>query len=144
MSKSFDFFKDKSIYFNLEKNQEKGILKAGARIEKLIIKNEHYQPEAYGFVIDALRYTMEKLDEHRHVNGRELLEGIREYALEQFGPMTRTVLESWGVRETMDFGEIVFSLVEAGFMRKRRQDGKEEFRNVYDFRTAFDEPYKIN
>ena len=143
MSKSSDFFKDNSIYFNLENSDGEGIGPAGARIEKLIAENNRYDIEAYGFVFDALRYTMEKLDEHRHVSGRELLEGIRQYALKQFGPMTRTVLASWGVKETIDFGEIVFSLVEARLMKKRPSDTKDEFRNVFDFSKAFDCPYKM-
>src|SRR6202040_2003319 len=45
--------------------------------------------------------------------GRQLLEGIRDYALAQFGPMAMTVLEEWGIRGCSDFGEIVFNMVES-------------------------------
>jgi len=118
------------------------ILDFGIKAAHIIEKDKRYCAEAYSFVMSALNYTMSKLDEHRHISGKELLYGIREYALQQYGPMTRTVLESWGIRETMDFGEIVFNLVDAGIIKRRPEDTKVEFINVYDFKTAFDKPYR--
>lgn len=114
----------------------------GVRIAKVLERDTRYDVEAYSFVLSALHYTLRKLGEHRHISGKELLEGIREYALREYGPMARTVLEHWGVRNTMDFGEIVFNLVDVGLVKRRPSDSKEEFRNVYDFRTAFDEPFQ--
>ena len=54
----------------------------------------------------------------RHVSGQELCEAIRRYALEQYGYMAKTVLNSWGIHGTNDFGEIVFNLIRIGQMRK--------------------------
>ncbi len=81
-------------------------------------------------------------EQQRHVTGQQLCEAIRRYALEQFGFMAKTVLNSWGVRSTGDFGEIVFNLIRIGRMRKTRHDRREDFNNVYDFETAFQE-FKI-
>jgi len=73
----------------------------------------------------------------RHVSGQELCEAARQYALQQYGFMAPTVLGSWGVRRTGDFGEIVFSMIEIGQMRKTRRDKREDFDDVYEFRDAF-------
>ena len=72
-----------------------------------------YSPEAYQFVMEALSCTVKKIGERRHLTGRELLEGIRDLALDSWGLMARPVLNSWGVNSTDDFGEIVFSLIDA-------------------------------
>ncbi len=113
------------------------------KIERVMDGNGHYKFEAYSFVMAALHHVVSKLKKPRHITGKELLEGIREYALEQFGPLTRTVLAYWGVKETLDFGKIVFSLVEVGILRKQPEDKLEDFKNIYDFKTAFDKGYKI-
>ena len=73
----------------------------------------------------------------RHVSGQELCEAARRYALQQYGYMAPTVLASWGVRHTSDFGEIVFSMIEIGQMRKTRRDKREDFNDVYEFSDAF-------
>ena len=114
-----------------------------SKIEKVIEENNQYKFEAYSFVMAGLHHTVSKLDKTRHVTGRELAEGIREYVLEQFGPLARTVLEYWGIRETLDFGKIVFALVEVGILRKQPEDKLEDFEKIYDFETAFDKGYEI-
>ena len=73
----------------------------------------------------------------RHVSGQELCEAARHYALQQYGFMAPTVLGTWGVHATSDFGEIVFSMIEIGQMRKTRRDKREDFHDVYDFGDAF-------
>jgi len=113
------------------------------KIERIIDENKEYKFEAYSFVLAALHHTVAKLTKARHISGQELLEGIREYALDQFGPMTKSVLDYWGIRKTEDFGKIVFALVEAGVLRKQPEDKIEDFKNVYDFEEAFSKGYKI-
>ncbi len=114
-----------------------------SKIEKVMEENDQYKFEAYSFVMAALHHTVSKLPKARHITGQELLQGIREYALEQFGPMTRTVLNYWGIMKTVDFGKIVFALVEVGILRKQPEDKIEDFQDVYDFKEAFDRGYKI-
>ena len=113
------------------------------KIEKLIDQNQQYKFEAYSFVMAALHHTVSKLPKARHITGKELLEGIRDYALEQFGALTRTVLNYWGIFQTEDFGKIVFALVEVGVLRKQPEDKIEDFKDVYDFEQAFDKSFKI-
>jgi uncharacterized repeat protein (TIGR04138 family) len=114
------------------------------QIETLAERDGRYRKEAYFFVYDALQYTVEKLgktslsQEERHIGGRDLLYGLSEYSLDQFGPLTRSVFAHWGVHTTRDFGEIVFALVRANLMRKTPQDHIEDFVDVYDFAQEFD------
>lgn len=128
--------------FNLSAKIMESAMDFGVKVTQILGKDSRYDMEAYSFVLSGLQYTLSKLDEHRHISGRELLDGIREYALRQYGPMTRTVLEYWGIKNTMDFGEIVFNLVETGLMKRRPEDLKEEFKNVFDFEKVFDRPYR--
>ncbi|MFW6158672.1 MAG: Minf_1886 family protein [Planctomycetota bacterium] len=111
----------------------------GGALEELLKKDHRYQRAAYGFVMDSLAYTVRRAGERRHVTGRELLFGIRDFALDCWGPMARHVLNAWGVHATDDFGEIVFNLVDIGLMSKTDEDRKDEFRDVYGFVEAFDQ-----
>lgn len=108
-----------------------------AKIEEIIEKNPVYKFEAYTFVLAALHDTVSKFKKPRHVSGSELLEGIRKYALKQFGPMAKTVLHYWGVRKTVDFGKIVFALIDAKLLSKQPDDKLEDFMGSYDFDDAF-------
>ena len=113
------------------------------KIEKVMRDDDQYKFEAYSFVMAALHHTVSKLKKPRHITGPELLDGIREYALDQYGALTRTVLNYWGIKETEDFGKIVFALVDVGILRKQPEDKIEDFKNVYDFKAAFDRGYRI-
>jgi uncharacterized repeat protein (TIGR04138 family) len=110
-----------------------------------------YARDAYKFVQAGLHFTVTRLhgeetadpEVNRHVSGQQLSEGLREFAMLQWGMLARTVLGRWGITSTLDFGRIVFALVEHGHMSKTDEDTVEDFRNVYDFATAFDDGYKI-
>ena len=113
-------------------------------IEELAEADGRYAKAAYLFIYDALQYTVEKLGkenlpkQQRHVSGRELVQALSDYGMDQFGPLTASVFEHWGVRETRDFGEIVFNLVGANLMSKTEDDCIEDFTDVYDFNDEFD------
>ena len=111
---------------------------------KVLTKDKRYDPESYSFVMSALTYTSKKLKKRGHVSGQELLDGIKDYALEQFGPMARIVLEHWGIKATDDFGEIVFNMINAGILGKTDQDSKLDFNNRYDFKDVFDKGCKYS
>ncbi|HOW59441.1 MAG TPA: hypothetical protein PLO78_06940 [Candidatus Omnitrophota bacterium] len=113
------------------------------KIEAILEKNSVYKFESYTFVLAALHDTVSKFKKPRHISGKELTEGIRNYALQQFGPMTTTVLNYWGVYKTIDFGKIVFSLIEAKLLSKQPEDKLEDFENIYEFDEAFEKGYKI-
>jgi len=108
----------------------------------IVRKDGRYSAQAYYFIFDALDYTIQRLRKVRHVTGRELLEGIREYATENFGFLARAVLAEWGVTSTRDFGEIVFNLVEAGLLSRTDNDTREDFEGIYDFEQAFEREFK--
>ncbi len=130
----------------------------------LLKKDRRYKREAYFFVFESLRFAHEVLglgadqssepipgvaDEpeitpERHVSGQELCEAIRQYALNLYGYMAKTVLNSWGLYTTGDFGEIVFNLIRAKQMRKTPQDCREDFDDVYDFDQAFRKNFHIH
>ncbi|MBI5772723.1 MAG: hypothetical protein HZA89_03145 [Verrucomicrobia bacterium] len=115
-------------------------------LEKIVAKDPRYTREAYFFVREALDYTQKialksTKGEFRHVTGQELLGGIRQFALEQFGPMTLTVLDEWGVRRCEDFGELVFNMVDNSLLGKTETDSREDFKGGYDFEEAFRRPF---
>ena len=109
--------------------------------------DSRYAAGAYIFVRMALDFTVKRLcamnptRKERHVSSKELLEGIRLFALETFGPMAMPLFEEWGVRSCLDFGQIVFNLVDAQALTKTDDDKLEDFADGYDFREAFVLPY---
>ncbi len=112
-----------------------------SELERVVADDPRYRLEAYVFVMSSLEFTLRRLRRTGHLTGRELLEGLKDYARDKFGPMARIVFEHWGIRKTDDFGEIVFGLVAAGILGKTEQDSKEDFRDVYDFGEVFEKQY---
>jgi uncharacterized repeat protein (TIGR04138 family) len=113
-------------------------------MDRIRLRESRYDEQAYLFVLSALEYTQARLDARRHIAAAELARSCRDLALERFGLMSRIVLERWGIRSTSDIGEIVFTLVELGFLVKQPTDTKEEFADIFNFETAFDREYPWN
>jgi uncharacterized repeat protein (TIGR04138 family) len=111
-------------------------------LDEICERDPRYKDDAYEFVLEALSYTQKKRKRIRHVSGGELLDGIRDLLVEQFGPMTLRVLDHWGIKSTEDFGNIVFNLVERRVLSKTDEDTIESFRNVYDLETVFNSEYR--
>lgn len=115
-------------------------------LEQILAKDSRYHREAYFFVRESLDYTQKLISKQaqgqfRHVSGQELLDGIRQYALAQFGPMVMTVMDEWGVHNCRAFGEIVFNMVEIGLLAKTDKDCREDFDSGYQFDEAFRKPF---
>jgi len=112
----------------------------------LVIESSDYPLDAFAFVQEGLRHTVETLERsaegmeapNRHVSGRELCIGLRDYAINEYGLLARVVLDRWGITKTDDFGSIVFAMVDAGLMRTSDEDSVEDFSGVYQFDSAFD------
>jgi uncharacterized repeat protein (TIGR04138 family) len=109
-------------------------------------KDPRFHDDAYRFIREALDHTQKSSGKDtrghiRHVTGQELLEGIRDFALGQFGPMAMMVLNEWGVHTCEDFGDIVFNMVEIGLLAKTEKDSRADFTAVYDFYDAFRRPF---
>jgi uncharacterized repeat protein (TIGR04138 family) len=104
-----------------------------------------YPIEAFNFVRDGLNYTVDRVHQEpcpvppdsRHISGRQLSMGLRDYAIERFGMLAPEVLSYWHIRRTEDFGRIVFAMIDLGLMSKTEDDTLEDFRGVYDFEEAF-------
>ena len=79
---------------------------------------------------------------NRHVSGRELCWGLRDYAQRRWGLMARCVLESWNIRHTSDFGRVVFGFIDFDLMQKQSGDAIEDFEDQFDFEQAFDVAYR--
>ena len=123
-----------------------------ARLLELVQRDPRYAYEAYEFVFLALSHTQRLLGRvpseeepgpQYHVSGRELVEGIRDLALREFGLMARVVFRLWGINCTGDFGEIVFNLVDENLMSKTEQDRREDFQDVYDLDQALVQDFRI-
>ena len=109
-----------------------------AKVVKLAQRKKRFKKESYFFVFAAMEYTVSRLSKRRHITARELLDGIAEYARQQYGPLAKMVFEHWGITETIHFGQIVYNLIEAGLMSKTKEDKLEDFDGVYDFSSKFD------
>ncbi len=125
-----------------------------AGLAELVRRDPRYAYEAYEFVFEALGHAQKLLGRsatpeggepspQHHVTGPELLDGIRDLALREFGLMARTVFRMWGIERTDDFGEIVFRLVESNLMSKTDEDTLDDFRNVFDLDEALVKNYRI-
>lgn len=113
-------------------------------MDRIRLRESRYDEQAYLFVLSALEFTQGKLEARRHISAAELAGSCRDLALERYGVMSRIVLEKWGINATADIGEIVFTLVELGFLVKQPNDTREEFAGVFDFDNAFEREYPWN
>ena len=115
-------------------------------LDSIVTSDPRYQREAYVFLRDALDFTTKQQKKAkgttvRHVSGPELLQGVRQYALKEFGPMVVTVFDNWGIHSTEDVGHMVFNLIGSGIFGKTDEDSIEDFKNIYNFQEAFVKPF---
>jgi len=113
----------------------------------MIERDPRYGKEAYIFLKEALEFTIKqkkrgKTEAGSHVDAVELLDGFRQLALKEFGPMVMTVLEYWGVRSSFDVGQMVFNLIGAGVFGKTESDSVDDFNRALDFHMAFTAPFE--
>lgn len=112
-----------------------------------VANDERYRPEGYQFIREALEAILKKRSKAKHqspsahVTASELLDGFRRLALKEFGPMTVTVLDYWGIRNSGDIGRIVFNLVEAGAFGRTENDSPHDFEEGIDFHESFILPF---
>ena len=124
------------------------------KLDDLVHRDPRYAYEAYEFLFAALAHTQKMLgrqpfpetatDQDHHVTGPQLLEGVRDLALREFGLMARTVFRLWGINRTDDFGEIVFNLIDAGMLNKTDADRRTDFHDLFDLDGALVEGFEIS
>ena len=109
-------------------------------LDVLLARDSRYAKDAYKFVQDGMTKAMKTFwqpGKPSHISAAQLLESLRELALESFGKRAKARLNNWGIFKCEDFGEIVFNLVEVRLLTKRTEDTKRDFQGGYDFETAF-------
>src|SRR5579862_2930002 len=98
-----------------------------AGLLEVVRRDPRFAYEAYEFLFHALHHSQKMLgrepppsgegdkplavDNQYHISGRELLDGVRDLAVREFGLMANTVFRQWGIQRTDDFGDMVFNLV---------------------------------
>jgi len=115
-------------------------------VELVVEKDPTYDRGAYVFLRESLDFTVKNSSsrsgsDDRHVSGVELLNGFRDFALQEFGPMAGTVLSEWGIEQSSDVGAMVFNLVEVGAFGRTENDSPKDFENVFDFKETFEAPF---
>ena len=115
-------------------------------VVSILKRDQRFDPHAYFFLKEALDFTLKRIadangGQNRHVSGPELLEGFRDHALEQFGPMASTLMTEWGVRKCQDVGDMVFLLIEEQVFGKQESDRPEDFAGLFDLKAALEEPF---
>jgi len=110
-------------------------------MEQIRLREPRFHEHAFLFVLAALEQCQQQLGERRHISGRELAQTCRDLAIGRYGVVSRLVLEHWGIRESVHFGDIVFALVDLGMLIKQPNDQREDFVDAFDFRQAFEIAY---
>ena len=115
-------------------------------VASILKRDKRFDPQAYFFLKDALDFTLKRIcdgngGDARHVTGPELLVGFRDHALQQFGPMARTLMDEWGVRRCEHVGEMVFQLIEEQVFGKQESDKREDFSELFDFENELARPF---
>ena len=107
-------------------------------VENIREDDSRFAYGAYEFVCDAVTYTVNKFKDKQsdrvgsHISGYELLCGICDFAVLQFGPLAYDVLKSWGLENAISIGYVVFNMVDYGLLGKSDKD------SIHDFEIEFD------
>jgi uncharacterized repeat protein (TIGR04138 family) len=119
-------------------------------IEEIAVADGRFRPQGIAFVYEGLSYTVKKMTEEtgekagpNHVSGRDLACGLRDLAVERWGRLSKTVLNRWGIKTTRDFGEIVYLMIEYKWMSAQPSDSIDDFNDVYDFKTVFEDQFEF-
>jgi len=116
------------------------------KLHEVIRKDGRYPFEAFAFLQEGLTRAVQTAhgneaigDPKRphHVSGQQLCCALRDEAVERWGLLAGTVLKRWNIHATIDFGNMVYLLVNNDLMHKTDEDSLEDFRDVYDFAKAF-------
>ena len=115
-------------------------------VDRILAEDPRFHRDVYAFIRDALDFTVKQQKKvreglPRHVSPGQLLDGIRQFALKEFGPMVPSVFGYWNVHSCEDLGNIVFNMIRKEILGKNDSDTIEQFRDGYDFQEAFITPF---
>jgi len=129
---------------NLYKIQTSRVLKMKKNLEQIAKEDDRFSPPGIRFVYEGLGFTVKKITvEPRHVSGQTLCEGLRKLAVKKWGRMAMVVLNTWGIKTTRDFGEIVYLMIKHEWMSAQPADSIDDFNDVYDFKTVFKDQFEF-
>jgi uncharacterized repeat protein (TIGR04138 family) len=112
--------------------------------EEIAKQDSRYNAQAIRFVYEGLGYTAKEVaTKPTHVSGQTLCEGLRKLALEKWGRLAMLVLNTWQVKTTRDFGEIVYLMIKHEWMSAQPTDSIDDFNDVYDFKTVFKDQFQF-
>jgi len=112
-------------------------------LEEIANEDGRFKSQAVKFVYEGLGYTAKKIvAEPTHVNGQTLCEGLKRLAIEKWGRLAMLVLNNWGIKNTHDFGEIVYLMIKHKWMSAQPTDSIDDFDSVYDFKTVFKDQFE--
>ncbi len=111
-------------------------------LEQIAKEESRYNISAIRFVYEGLGYTAKNVaTEPKHVSGQTLCDGLRELAIEKWGRLALLVLNTWGLKTTNDFGDIVYLMIKNEWMSAQPNDSIDDFNNVYDFKIVFKDQF---
>lgn len=114
------------------------------KLEEIAREDGRFSPKAFKFVYEGLGYTAKKKpSEPHHVTGQTLCEGLRKLAIKKWGRLAMLVLNTWNIKTTHDFGEIVYLMIKHKWMSAQPTDAIDDFNDVYEFKTAFKDQFKF-
>src|SRR3972149_8409368 len=103
------------------------------KLEQIAKEDNRYNPKALRSIYEAIGHITKNLSaEPQHVSGQVLCEELRKMAAKKWGRLAKLVLNSWNVKTTRDFGEIVYLMIEHKWMSAQPTDSIEDFDDVYD------------
>ena len=120
-------------------------------VEEVAREDGRYCARALKFVFEGLGETIDRIrkdegieEAPRHITGQELAWGLAHIAGKRWGRLAGMVLRQWGIRETRDFGEIVYLMIDYEWMTCQETDSIDDFNDVYDFDRVFEQQYTFS
>lgn len=113
-------------------------------VKELTLRYPQFAPDAYDFLRAGLDHASEhygKKEKATHLTAEQLYAGACSYALSEYGPLAYKVLSFWGIQTNVDFGKVVYNLIEVGVFGKQKGDKQEEFEHLTPLQAVLDAPY---
>jgi len=117
------------------------------KVQHILEYDDRYPAEVYNFVNAAVKYTIDRLEQNgsgrrRHINARELLDGMTDFGKEQFGPLAWNVFAGWHFIRPADIGNVVFNLVKENLFAVSEEDSRRDFDLDYDLQQRLEAPFR--
>jgi uncharacterized repeat protein (TIGR04138 family) len=124
--------REKEIDDKIARDMESLRTRFRPKIEKLIAKEPRFTFEAYEFIYASLTRAVHETplqpgERGRHATAAEFVRACGEQARRAWGENARAHAQSLGFTSASDIGDIIFLLVDNGYMGKRESDKRSDF-----------------